>query len=170
MVALLGGLVLAQPTFAASDAPDSQEVANLLSQAKRQAFQLREDASTMESFTRLNATWESHAATIAEIRGHVNDAIGTLSKLESSRKGASAWQMTAIERIRPLIKEIASNTEAVIQYLNKNPKGLAKTEYKDYIEANEYVSQKLAGLIADFVDYGKTKNRLDRLSARLELP
>ncbi len=56
---------------------------------------------------------------------------------------------------------------------SKQSLGFAKQfmpEYKDYIEANADVADKLAGLIADFVDYGNTKNKLERLTAKLELP
>jgi len=68
------------------------------------------------------------------------------------------------------LKEIAANTQNAIQYLNKSPKRLSSNEYKDYIEANADVAEKLAGLVADFVDYGNTKNRLERLTSKLELP
>jgi hypothetical protein len=150
--------------------PDSEQVSKLLSEAKTQAFQLKEDASTMEAYTRSNLGWESHAAAVEQVKEHINAAGRTLAKLAESRKTASPWQMTAIDRIAPLLKEIASNTETVIKYINKNPKRLFMTEYKDYIETNADVADKLAGLISDFVDYGNTKNKLERLTAKLELP
>jgi hypothetical protein len=149
--------------------PDSEAVSKLLSEAKTQAFQLKEDASTMEAYTRSNLSWESHSAAVEQMKEHINAAGRTMTKLGETRKTASHWQMTAIDRIAPLLKEITSNTENAIKYINKNPKRLFMTQYKDYIETNADVADKLAGLVADFVDYGNTKDKLERLTAKLEL-
>ena len=40
---------------------------------------------------------------------------------------------------------------------------------KDYYEANADYSTDLAKMIADFVDYGQTKDRLERLQSKLEI-
>jgi hypothetical protein len=58
----------------------------------------------------------------------------------------------------------------VIGYINKNPSRLGTPEYRDYIETNSDTASALAGLIGDFVNYGNTRDRLDRLSKKLELP
>lgn len=166
---LLAGVGINSSPLKAMDLPDSEQVSKLLSDAKNQAFQLSEDASTMESYTRSSVTWENHAAAVSQMKEHTNAAGHTLAKLDDARKTSSPWQMTAIDRIRPLLKEIASNTETVIQYLNKSPKRLSMKEYTDYIEANSDVAAQLAELIKDFVDYGNTKNRLERLTNKLEL-
>ena len=92
-----------------------------------------------------------------------------LTKLDEARNTASAWQKTAIDRIAPLLKELASDTTAVIERLNNNPKALNTDEYKDYLGANSDDAAHLASLIADFLDYGRTKRRLERLTDRLEL-
>ena len=155
--------------FEGADAADSEQVSTLLSEARTQAYQLSVDAATMESYTRSNLSWETHAAAVTQMRAHINTAGRTLAQLEEARKAASPWQMTAIDRIRPLLKEIASNTQTVIDYLNENPKRLFMAEYKDHIEANSDVAGQLSAMIADFVDYGNTKERLRRLSAKLEL-
>jgi hypothetical protein len=41
-----------------------------------------------------------------------------------------------------------------------------REEYKDYLEANADYSADLAAMIADFVDYGKTKQGFERLTAK----
>ena len=45
-----------------------------------------------------------------------------------------------------------------------------RDKYKDYLEANADYAADLAAMIADFVDYGKTKQRMERLPAKLEVP
>jgi hypothetical protein len=46
---------------------------------------------------------------------------------------------------------------------------LAQLRGSRYLEANADASQHLASLTADFVDYGRTKQRLERLTDKLEL-
>jgi len=151
-------------------APDSEQVSKLLADAKTQALQLREDAATMEAYTRMTSDWESHAVVVNQIKEHVNVAGKTLAKLEELRDSASPWQQTAIDRIKPLLKEIAHDTDTVIGFINTKPTRLFNLEYKDFIEANADNADHLARLVADFVDYGRAKSRLDRLAGKLEIP
>jgi len=154
----------------AADVPDSEQVNKLLSDVKTQAFELKEDAATMESYSRWNLNWESHAAAVNQMREHVNEAGRQLRKLEDARGTASPWQATAIDRIRPLLKQLAADTEMVIERINSNPARIRTGDYREYLEANSDSSEQLAQMIADFVNYGRTKDRLDRLTNKLELP
>jgi hypothetical protein len=149
--------------------PDSEQVSNLLSDVKTQAVKLSADASTMESYTRSGASWESHSAAVNQMKEHINEAGRQLTKLQEVRESASPWQKTAINRIYPLLKELADNTTNVIQYIKDNPKRLMSPGYKEYIEANADTSSRLASLIGDFQDYGNTKQRLEALASKLEL-
>jgi hypothetical protein len=135
IVALVAaGMIVMSPALKAAG-PDSEQVSKLLSDAKTQAFQLKEDALTMEAYTRMTSDWQSHSIVVEHMKDHINVAGKTLAKLEELRDSASPWQQTAIDRIKPLLKEIASNTDTVIQFINKKPTRLFNTEYKDYIEA-----------------------------------
>jgi len=167
---LLAGFLGTSFTMKAADNPDSEQVSKLLSQAKTMAFQLKEDAETMESFTRTKAPWQSHAAAIAQIKEHFNALSGQVTKLKAARDTASPWQKVAIDRIDPPMEEMAGYTEAVIEHLNKHPERFNTPEYKDYLEANADYSGDLAAMIANFVDYGSTKDRLQQLTDKLEVP
>lgn len=167
---LMAGVVVMPPVLKATDVPDSEQVSKLLSEAKTMAFQLREDAETMESYTRSNATWESHAIAINQVKEHVNALGRQVAKLKDAKNTASPWQKTAIDRINPFLDELAGYTEAAIEHLNKHPKLLATAEYKDYLEANADYAGDLSAMIGNFVDYGRTKQRLERLTDKLELP
>ena len=57
---------------------------------------------------------------VDQMKERINAAGRTLTKLEDARHTASPWQATAMDRVMPLLKEIAANTETVIQYINKN--------------------------------------------------
>jgi hypothetical protein len=166
---LLAGFLVASSTMNAADVPDSEQVSKLLSEAKTLAFQLKEDAVTMESYTRMNLGWETHAVAINQIREHVNDLGRQVKKLKDARNTASPWQKTAIDRINPFLDELAGYTSAVIEHIKGEPKH-TMDEYKDYLEANADYATDLAAMIGDFVDYGRTKQRLERLTTKLELP
>ena len=166
---LLGGFLTTVPPVFGGDAPDSAHVTTLLSEAKTQAFQVKEDAVTMESFDRMAVSREMQAAMINQVRDHVNALVLTEQKLQAARPDASAWQKQAINRIAPFLEEFNGYTSAVIEHLNREvPHTFA--EYKDYLEANADYATDLAQLIADFVDYGRTKDRVEELKTKLEIP
>lgn len=157
-------------TANAAVVPDSEHVAKLLAEAKTMAFQLKDDAVAMEGFTRMNVSWESHAEAINQIKDHVNALEKQEAKLKEARSSAEPWQKTAIDRIVPYLDELEGYTAAIIERINEQPKRLFTDEYKDYLQANADYATDLAGMIADFVDYGKARDRIERLSKKLEIP
>ena len=165
----LAAFVAASPKLAAGDVPDSDHVTKLLSEAKTMAFQLKEDAVMMTGFTHMNLGWESHAMAINQVRNHVNEMGKQAAKLKDARAEASPWQKSAIDRIGPYLDELEGYTTAVIERVNKQPKLLTTAEYKDFLEANADYSSDLSTMISQFVDYGRTKDRLQRLTDKLEL-
>jgi hypothetical protein len=80
----------------AADVPDSAQVSQLLSEAKAQAFQLKEDAATLQSFTGSNLGWQSHAAVVNQMKEHVNAWATSLPSWKKTAESASPWQQTAI--------------------------------------------------------------------------
>jgi hypothetical protein len=167
--ALLAGFFVVSSHVNAAEVSDSEQVSKLLSEAKTQAFQLKEDAATMESFTRMNLSWESHAAAINQVKDHVNTLARQVTNLSAAKNTASPCQKSAIDRINPFLDELGGYTSAVIEHIKGQPKH-TMDEYKDYLEANADYAADLAAMIADFVDYGKTKQRLQHLADKLEVP
>ena len=103
LVPLAGVFLVASSSVNAADVPDSEQVSKLLSEAKTLAFQLKEDASVMEGYTRMNVSVESHAAAINQVRDHVN-ALGrqvetgslypALHRLEAQGWIAASWELS----------------------------------------------------------------------------
>lgn len=164
---LLAGFMMSSIAVRASDAPDSEQVSKLLSETKTMAFQVKEDAATMEGFTHMNVAWESHAGAINQIRDHVNALGKQWAKLQNAKDSAAPWQKTAIDRIKPFVDELIGYTYAVIEHVKDRTHTMA--EYNDYLEANADYASDLAAMIGNFVDYGKSKQRLERLSSKLEI-
>src|SRR5215472_10578267 len=97
---LPAGFLIAATTNTAA-VPDSEQVNKLLSETKTMAFQLKEDAATMEGYTRMNVSWESHKVAINQIKDHVNALRRQVEKLDQAKATASPWQKAAIVRITP---------------------------------------------------------------------
>jgi hypothetical protein len=166
----VAGFFAISSAIKAAGVPDSEQINRLLSDVKTQAFELKEDAAIMETFSRSNVPWESHVMAINQIRDHLNEAGRQLKKLEDARATASPWQATAIDRIGPLLRQLASDTSAVIERINSSHGRIHTGDYQEYLEANADSADQLAQLISDFVNYGRTKDRQERPTNRLEIP
>jgi signal transduction histidine kinase len=166
---MLGAIGTTAPAFAAG-APESDQVSQILSEVKTQANQLRDDADKLESYTRAQTNWESHAEAVSRIKDDINGMSGMLAKLEKERGASAAWQQTAIDRIVPVAKELAANTTGAIERLSAHPTRLKTPDYQNYLEAIADSAANLAATVNNFVDYGRTRQRLERLASKLELP
>jgi hypothetical protein len=166
---LIAALVSTGQKAQAAPAEDSREVTQLLEDAMSQVADLQRDSDELESFTRSNLSWQSHADELTRIGDRINTLGKTLEKLESMRSSASPWQREAMDRIVPLAKKLASNTTAAIEHLNKNPTHLNDPQYQQYLKSNAEVARNLSSLVKDFVEYGKTKSTMESLESRLEV-
>jgi len=165
----LSALALAASTVCwAQASKDSKEISAFLSDVKSEAIQLRQDADELKTFIHVGRSWESHATKVEEIKRHVNNVGDLLAKIENVKSKASPWQQQAIDRVTPLLNELASNTTATIEQLNQKPKLLQSGPYADYADANFEVASNLAELVSYYVDYGKSKARSEELASKLE--
>ena len=170
LVLLVSTSAFAAMNYQAAKPPnDSQEVSALLSNAKTEAIQLRDDADQLKAFTHSSLSWQTHAGKVDEIKEHVNNSGKLLTSLERAEESASAWQRQAIDRIRPLLEELASSVESTIDHLNQKPALLQTGPYAGYAAANYDLASNLAGLISDYVEYGKSKANAEELGSKLEV-
>jgi hypothetical protein len=103
------------------------------------------------------------------IKERVNNTGKLLTKLKDAEASGAAWQRTPIQRIEPLLKELAANTESTINYLNENPSKTHFTELRDYVKANYELATDLEALIRDFVNYGEAKEKFERLGRKVKV-
>ena len=171
LVPMVAGYLMISHITKAATAPigDSEEIANLLSQAKSEAIALRDDADDMATYTRSGLSWASFAGKVTEIKEHVNAAGKLLAKLEQARATGSLWQQEAIDHITPVLKELAAATESTIDHLNNNKTLVHTRDFKDHCSVNYDLSKQLAALVGDFVGYGETKAKFAELQRRIEV-
>ena len=168
---LVAGCISISPAAKAADneAGSSKEIHELLTQVKSEAKALEHDADLVAIWARSKQlSPQTHAVQLNEMREHINQAGQLLQNIHTAREGASAWQQTAIDRIHPLLKELADNAEATISHFNDNRNRIQFSEYENYTKASYDLAEELAALISDYVDYGDHEAEYHRLQEKMQ--
>jgi len=76
-------LLIARLDVQAAPPEDNKEVSQLLEDIKGQAADLQRDSDELESFTRSDLSWQSHAEELDRIKERINVVGKTISKLAS---------------------------------------------------------------------------------------
>ena len=149
---------------------ENPQVTQLLADAREKAAELSRDADEMESLIRTDVTWQTHAAMLETVKDHVNQLGRIAAQLEQKRDSASQWQQQAIDRMLPVLKELATNTTAAINHLNENKgRPLETSSYPQYLKENAESAHNLADMISSFVKYGESRARVEKLEQKLEI-
>lgn len=163
-------LLMVGSTNASAQTADSAHVNQLLTDAEHYANQAANDSEELETYTRTKAGWETHAAQLERIREHVNHLGEVVQQLNNAREEGSSWQQTAIDRINPLMHEMAVQLTTTIEHLSEHQSQVHMKPYQDYARATYEVNTRAAKAISDYVDYGKAKSKAGSLEQKLELP
>jgi len=171
VVALFGSTTLVPTTlWSVERKPPNTEVAAQLDAANAEAAELARDADEMTSLLHNDVSWETHAEMLDRIREHVNNMGRIAAKLQEEREEASPWQQQAIDRMVPMLKEIAANTTAAIEHLNQNHERPTTPDYVEYLQQNADTSHELADMISAVNQYGRERSKLERLQDKIEAP
>lgn len=168
LFAMLFGSVSVQRAWAVRNT-ESSAVQDLLFQAREEAVGLDVDAGQTETLVRSDMDWQTHAAYLASVAEHVNRLSAIIEKLQTERENGSQSQLEAIDRVTPMLREIAANTTNAINYLNKNQTRPLVGEYATWLRENAVSAHELAQLISATVEYGQTKSKLESLAAQLQV-
>ncbi|HTU45439.1 MAG TPA: hypothetical protein VMF91_10275 [Bryobacteraceae bacterium] len=149
---------------------DSEFLTKVLSDVKSESLILQQDAAQLKALTQSTASWQSSANQLEQIKTHLNNVALLVQELNDFRVVAAPWQQIAIDRINPLLRELAGNTQLTIAKLNDNPGSVHLPPYKEYVSAHYELASDLASTISDFVEYARTKAKFEALTRKLELP
>jgi len=141
------------PVVRAADPPRGESVARLLFEVQNEAIQIRNYAAIMESYTWSDVTVESRCVIIDGVRDRIDAVKRHVAELvEVERAIASPWQKTMIDRIAPLLDQLVSETQGVVDHLDR-PGSLRKfREHRELLAANAHQAIDLAALISGYVD------------------
>jgi hypothetical protein len=157
------------PTRVFALRPESDQLTQLLGEARAEAAQLARDADQTESLIRNNVSWQTHAEMLDGVKEHVNNLARIIDKLTATRSSGSELQEQAVDRILPLLKELAANTTAAINYLNQNKTRPIGEPYTQYLKDNADTAHQLASTVSSLFEYEKTMNRMGELKNKLQI-
>ena len=173
----LGSLVAITVVLAATtsilsaQSTDSERISKLLPKARSHAVLANDQAAMLEAYTRSSSShWKSHARILNNMKEHVNELGQVNAQLSDLREEGSPWQQKAIDEIDTRLREVASHLTVTINHLNENGARVNMQTYREYARASYDLTNNLAELIDDFVDYDEAKSQADSLEHRLELP
>ncbi len=176
MVRFFGGLAAIALLSAATSSrmmaqsKDSAKISKLLVEARSYAVQAEDHADTLKSYTTSGLSWQSHAIQLNEMKEHVNDMGKVIANLNNARPEGSPWQQDAIDRINPLLRDLADQLSTTIKHLNDHQSQIKQGPYRDYTSANYDLASRIATLISDIVEYDKAKSKAQAEERKLELP
>jgi len=165
------GCFLISSAAPAEDTPpgSSQEINQLLADVKTEAVALEQDCDEIALWARNSQmSWPSHGKKLTLISEHINRAGQLLKQLQDARDTASPWQQQAIDSIYPLLKQLADNTEVMIEHLRDNQNKTHFSPYTDYAKAGYELARDLAALVSDYVEYGNLEVEFHRLQDKID--
>jgi hypothetical protein len=148
---------------------DSQQLTQILGEARDEAAELARDADEMESLIRNEVSWQTHAVMLDRVKNHVNNMARIVAKLSDTRASGSELQEQAVDRIMPLLKELATNTTAAISYLNQNKSRPITDPYTQYLKDNADTAHQLSSTVSSLFEYEKSMTKISKLKNKLEL-
>ena len=166
---LIALLSFSLPTRVFALRPESDQPTQLLGEARMEAGQLAYDADQTESLIRNDVSWQTHAEMLNSVKEHVNNMARIIDKLTAARSSGSELQEQAVNRILPLLKELAANTTAAINWLNQNKTRPIGEPYKQYLTENAETAHQLESTVSSLFEYEKTMNKMGELKNRLEV-
>jgi hypothetical protein len=167
VMATIGSLVaIAAPTFAAP-APAShdtsaprvmlEEMRTLASTTADQADRVRMYGANyaLSSDAQLSPLWT--------MKTDINTMGKEIATLEAERGTLQPWEQQAIDKVLPLLKEAANNTEEAIQFFNNNHNFLWSPEYRGYAQKVKEDSAQISKTLKTYLKYEKVQNQEEQL-------
>jgi hypothetical protein len=167
--ALIASMLFLFSTPLSAQKQENPEVNQLLADARDEAAQLSRDADEMESLILTDVSWQTHAAMLETVKDHVNKLGRIATQLEQKRDSASQWQRQAIDRMLPVLRDLATNTTAAINHLNENKNRPLVGTYPQYLKENAETAHELSDMISSFAKYGESRTKMERLEQKLEI-
>src|SRR5262245_49341026 len=116
-LAFISSLSILQGAPAHTAITPAQEPTKPINELQQQAAALAHHSAELRQLTVNNQiSWQSQLVELASLKDQINRMGRELQALESERDSLSSWQVQAIDRAHPLLKEAATNTGEAIDY------------------------------------------------------
>ena len=173
MAACLVAAMIAVPGALADDTnnttPDParvHEVADDLAVFEQQAADVSRNADVLLSLSRNHrVSWESHEYHLGNLRHDINNMGRMLSELEQAMPEASEAQQLAMERARPHLEALASETGDALDLLRGGKENLWQAPYEETIADLAKQADILYQTVHTIVNYHNADDRLEKLES-----
>jgi hypothetical protein len=108
----------------------------ILNQVKQHAAEANYDAALLDSYRRSNLDWRSYARTLAEIKEHANDLFQDYYELQRARNSGTQAQRVAIDKLEPLLREMATELTNTFQTLNEHQARVNTPNFRTRVHAD----------------------------------
>jgi hypothetical protein len=151
-----------------SEYPPAQiEATDLLKQVRATAAELSKDSDRLTGLMRSNVSRDSYADSLDRVKTYINKTGEQMAELQELRNEVAPWQQDAIDRITPLARQIAANTQSAIKYINQNPLNLYNQDYKDTLQSIADDAKQMKQNVSDFLDMAAAQQKADDLQMKL---
>jgi hypothetical protein len=131
-------LVLLVPVAAAfaAQTPDSASISKLFHQAKDHAALANDDITFLDSSRFSGLDFRTHFLYLENVKQHAADLFRDYYKMQMLRDKGTPQQREAIDRLDPLLREIATTLTSTIQALNANRELVNMPPFRDRIHSD----------------------------------
>jgi hypothetical protein len=133
---------------------DSPAVSKRLQVARSIAGDLEVDAGAMAAAAHKHPddrVWMPNRDQIIRDIDYINETAKELLEMEMI---ASSRQRIVIDRLRPLLRDIAQNTKALMDHVEAGPSHGLAGSYLDYVDAHEEITKQMVSQIHSAIDQG----------------
>lgn len=134
-LAALALLVPMRSAYAA-ERSGSSAIPKLLNEVKHHAAEAKYDAEVLETHRRSPVDWRVYAQTLTNIKGHANDLFQDYYTLQRVRDSGTPAQREAIDKLEPLLRDMATSLTNTIQTLNAHQQRVNMPEFRDKVLAD----------------------------------
>ncbi len=131
-IAVLALLAPAAAAFAAQT-PDSAAISKLFQQAKEHAALANDDVSYLDANRNSNFAPGMHSLYLQKVKEHAADLFRDYYQLQSLRDKGTPQQREAIDRMEPLLKEMATSLTNTMQTYNAHPSHVNMPPFRNRI-------------------------------------
>lgn len=116
--------------------PDSNTIPKLLDQVKHHAAEANFDATVLDTYRHSPVSAGLYAERLNMIKEHANDLFQDYYELQRQRDSGTPAQREAIDKLDPLVREMATSLTNTYQRMNMHQGRVNMPEFRDGIREN----------------------------------
>lgn len=164
LIAALAALPAVSLARSVSPSHDSSHAVESLRNFESVAADASDQAAGLDANTRSpELGWESYTVRLQSLKDDVNDLGRMLARLNQMRDSLTAADRAALDRVTPMLKEMADNTTAAVQYANRDHENFWTPTYRKYIVNLMNASDQMSSSVNHALELDKARAKEKQL-------